>query len=74
MAKSYDDDDDEDITSEADVGDDETKEIEFSMTDEEINQWMTELKRLKTDKNTSVLSIDEKLQLRINYEDKLDTE
>lgn len=77
MAKKYNDDDDDDngMTEENPEEEKEEeliKEIEFGMTEDKIDEWIAELRRLKEDQGTSVLPIDDKIQLKINYEEELD--
>ena len=58
--------DDEEII--IDVEEDvETEEIEFEMTESEIDEWISELTRLKEEKNSAELFIDEGLSLKVNY-------
>ncbi len=45
----------------------EEEEIEFEMTESEIDEWISELTRLKEEKNSAELFIDDELSLRINY-------
>ncbi len=72
---------DEEIEEEDDEGEDEEdsdefeeteseefEEIEFSMTKGEINEWINELMRLKEEKESANLQIDDELSLKINYE------
>ncbi len=47
----------------------EVEEIEFSITDDEINEWINELTRLKEEKEPINLQIDEELFLKINFEE-----
>lgn len=47
----------------------ETEETEFSLTEDEINEWINELTRLKEDKEFILLEIDEENTLKINYQD-----
>jgi hypothetical protein len=76
MPKEFDNDDDDDSGEDENVEEvskeEQIEEIEFNMTEEEINEWMVELKRLKEDRGTSILPIDDKMQLKLNYDEKLD--
>jgi len=45
----------------------ESEEIEFEMTESEIDEWISELTRLKEEKNSAELFIDEETYLKINY-------
>ena len=45
----------------------ETEETEFSLTEDEIEEWIAELTRLKEDKEFILLEIDETTNLKINY-------
>jgi len=65
-----DDDDDSGVAEEN--KEEEIEEIEFSMEEEEIDNWIIELKRLKQEKDTSILPIDDKMQLKVNYKEILD--
>lgn len=47
----------------------ETEETEFSLTEDEINEWINELTRLKEDKEFILLEIDEENALKINYQE-----
>jgi hypothetical protein len=75
---NYDNDDDdsnENETIEESAGNDDEdmiKEIEFGMTEDKIDEWVGKLKSLKEDRGTIILPIDEKIQLKLNYEDELD--
>ena len=48
---------------------DEIEEIEFSLSDGEIEEWINELSRLKEEKQNVILEIDENTILKINYSD-----
>jgi hypothetical protein len=64
------DDTDEDETESIEVEtskSEEFEEIEFTMTMEEIDEWIEELTRLKEERDTSILVVDDELQLKINY-------
>lgn len=66
-----DDDDSEDIAEvEISAGEDEEKieEIEFSLTDEEIDEWVNELIMLKEEQGKVNLRIDDSLYLKINHQ------
>jgi hypothetical protein len=71
MSEDYDDDDDSNENGKENK-EEEIEEIEFSMTDEEIDEWIAELKRLKAEKDVSILPIDESMQLKIDYKEILD--
>lgn len=62
---------DEDLSSEGneEFEDVETEETEFSLTDEEIDEWISELTRLKEDKEFILLEMDEENSLKINYQE-----
>ena len=45
----------------------ELEEIEFDLTEEEINGWIDELTRLKEEKDSIKMQIDGDLYLKINY-------
>jgi hypothetical protein len=47
----------------------ETEEMEFSLTEDEINEWINELTRLKEDKEFILLEVDEENTLKINYQE-----
>jgi hypothetical protein len=47
----------------------ETEEMEFSLTEEEIDEWINELTRLKEDKEFILLEVDEENTLRINFQE-----
>jgi len=47
----------------------EIEETEFSMTKDEINEWINELMRLKEEKESVELFIDENNVLKVNYEE-----
>jgi len=49
-------------------------EMEFSLTKEEIEDWIIKLTELKVEKNPIELEVDEKNSLKINYEEENDTE
>jgi hypothetical protein len=48
---------------------DEVEEIEFNMSDEEIDEWINELMILKEERKFVHLQIDDSLVLKVNYED-----
>lgn len=52
----------------------ETEEMEFSLTESEIDEWINELTRLKEDKEFILLEIDEENALKINYQEEDDSE
>jgi hypothetical protein len=56
----------EDVEVEEEV---ETEEMEFSLGASEINEWINELTRLKEDKGSVDLEVDEENSLRINFEE-----
>jgi hypothetical protein len=68
--ESFEDDDEEEM-EEKDV---EVEEIEFSLTDEGIDEWIYELVKLKREKTSIVLSIDDGNDLNIEYDDGVDDE
>ncbi len=45
------------------------EEIEFGLTDSEIEEWIGELTRLKEEKGKITLSVDEETDLIISYEE-----
>jgi len=45
----------------------EIEEIEFGLSLNEIDEWINELSRLKEEKESVILEIDEDLVLKINY-------
>jgi hypothetical protein len=47
----------------------EIEEIEFDMSNEEIDEWVNELMRLKEEQESINLQIDKDLFLKINYVD-----
>ena len=47
----------------------EVEEIEFSLPQNEIDEWINELTRLKEEKEPAVLFIDDELYLKINPEE-----
>jgi hypothetical protein len=47
----------------------EVEEIEFSMSEDEIDEWISELMKLKEEKGQVVLSVDDETDLKINYEE-----
>jgi hypothetical protein len=47
----------------------ETEEMEFSLTEDEINEWINEFTRLKEDKEFILLEVDEENTLKINYQE-----
>lgn len=52
----------------------EVEEIEFSLDDSEIGEWISELTRLKEEKGTIVLSVDDETDLVLNYSDSHENE
>ena len=52
----------------------EFEEIEFDMTEEDIEKWISELIRLKDEKEHINLQIDEDLFLKINYDEETEEE
>jgi hypothetical protein len=46
----------------------EVEEVEFNMTEDEIDEWINELMILKEERKTINLQIDDGLYLKINYE------
>ena len=72
MTPEEDNDDDDDNNGTEVNKEEEIEEIEFSMEEKEIDDWITELKRLKQEKDTSILPIDDKMQLKVNYKEILD--
>jgi len=72
MPMEFEDEEDEEIAEE--TPEEQIKEIEFNMTEKRIDEWINELKRLKSEKDLSILPIDDTIQLKINYEDMLDME
>jgi hypothetical protein len=72
MPMEFEDEEDEEIAEES--PEEQIKEIEFNMTEKRIDEWINELKRLKSEKDLSILPIDDTIQLKINYEDMLDME
>ena len=72
MPMEFEDEEDEEIAEES--PEEQIKEIEFNMTEKRIDEWINELKRLKSEKDLSILPIDDTIQLKINYEDILDME
>ena len=47
----------------------EVEEIEFSLTEDEINEWIVKLTELKVEKTPIELEVDEENILKINYEE-----
>ncbi len=47
----------------------EVEEIEFNLTENEIDEWINELTRLKEEKISILLSVDDETDLKINYEE-----
>jgi hypothetical protein len=47
----------------------EVNEMEFSLTESEIDEWINELTRLKEEKSSIELFIDEENDLKINFEE-----
>jgi len=58
-------DDDEEIEETEESG--EIEEIEFNMDEEEIEEWINELIKLKSGEKSINLQIDDDLFLKINY-------
>lgn len=56
---------------ESETGEFEVEELEFGLTESEIDEWINELNRLKIEKVSIGLDIDEGNSLKINYEDEL---
>jgi len=46
----------------------EVDEMEFSLTEDEIEEWIIKLTELKVEKNPIELEVDEENSLKINYE------
>ena len=47
----------------------EVEEFEFELSGSEIDEWINELSRLKEEKDSIYLEIDEETVLKINYSD-----
>ena len=47
----------------------EAEETEFSLSEEEIDEWINELNKLKQEKSSIILEIDEQNLLKINYDE-----
>jgi len=47
----------------------DVEETEFSLTKEEIDEWIVKLTELKVEKNPIELEVDEETILKINYEE-----
>lgn len=45
----------------------EVEEIEFNLSDDEIDEWISELTRLKEEKGHILLNVDDETDLKINY-------
>jgi len=52
----------------------EVEETEFSLTEDEIDEWINELTTLKEEKKQITLSVDEETDLKINYEESDESE
>ncbi len=59
----------DDQNEEKDTEEENFEEIEFTMTEKDINEWIRELTRLKQEKDTAILSIDDELYLKADYDD-----
>ena len=46
----------------------EVEEIEFGLDEDEIDEWINELTRLKEEKGNIILNVDEETDLKINFE------
>jgi hypothetical protein len=46
----------------------EVEEIEFNLKEVEINEWISELSRLKDEKQSILLNVDPETDLKINFE------
>lgn len=64
LSKHPEDSDEEEISEEVDV-----EETEFSLTEDEIDEWIVKLTELKVEKNPIELEVDEGSVLKINYEE-----
>ncbi len=47
----------------------EVEEIEFSLDEEEIEDWINELRLLKEEKTPITLNVDDETDLKINFEE-----
>lgn len=47
----------------------DVEETEFSLAEDEIDEWINELTRLKEEKGSITLSVDDETDLKINYEE-----
>jgi len=47
----------------------EVEEIEFSLTGDEIDEWISELTRLKEEKGNIILNVDDETDLKINFDE-----
>ena len=47
----------------------DVEEMEFSLTEDEINEWIVKLTELKVEKTPIELEVDEENILKINYEE-----
>ena len=47
----------------------EVEEIEFGLDEDEIDEWINELTRLKEEKGNIILNVDEETDLKINFEE-----
>ena len=52
----------------------EVEETEFSLTEDEIDEWINELTTLKEEKGQITLSVDDETDLKINYEESSEEE
>jgi len=52
----------------------EVEEIEFSLNEEEIEEWINELSLLKENKNQITLSVDEETDLKISFSEENSSE
>lgn len=46
----------------------EVEEIEFSLSEDEIDEWINELTLLKEEKGSIVLNVDDETDLKINFD------
>lgn len=60
---------DEEASDEVEVNSEEYEEIEFAISEQEIDEWIAELKKLKKEKDSVNLHVGEDLVLKINYFD-----
>jgi len=52
----------------------EVEEIEFSLDEEEIEDWINELRLLKEEKTPITLNVDDETDLKINFDESKDEE